>query len=268
MKRTADGWIATSMRSLGVLPVFRPQNVADAVAALAAAAAPTVVAGGTDLVAQFNEGYAPNGLLALRDIAALRRIYVAGGRLHVGSCVTHDAGSHSEVVRSVAPGFAAAWGRVANVRVRMTATIGGNVMARRTRYELPILLDAIGGELHFEGPLLVSISIPLQGLIAFDYDRSLRPVTTQAVCVRRNENGALTARATIGTEATAPLGFDVPLDPALPSAPGEMAAPTAARAYDGFPEAFCDRYTSNVYLRHVGRVLLERQLVRIFHAAA
>lgn len=268
MKRTADGWIATSMRSLGVLPVFRPANVGDAVAALASVGAPTIIAGGTDLVAQFNDGYVPHGLLALRDIDALRRIHVAGGRLHIGSCVTHDAGSRSDVVRSVAPGFAAAWGRVANVRVRMTATIGGNVMARRARYELPILLDAIGGELHFNGTLLVSISIPLNDLIAFDYDRSLRPITTQAVCVRRTASGTFTARATIGTEAAAPLGFAVPLDATSRSALGEVAAQAAARAYGDFPEAFSDHYTSNAYLRRVGRVLLERQLIRISHAAA
>jgi carbon-monoxide dehydrogenase medium subunit len=268
MKRTADGWIATSMRTLDPLPVFRPSNIDDAIAALSGDAAPVPVAGGTDLVAQFNSGLAPHGLLALRDIDALRRIVVSDGHLHIGACVTHDAGSRSDIVRSVAPGFASAWGRIANVRVRMTATIGGNIMAQRTRYEMPILLDALGAKLEFQGKLLVRVSIPLDGLVAFDYDRTLRPVMTQAVCLRRTTDGMLALRATAGTEATQPHGFPVPLESATPNHLAEASAQLSAEAYATFPDAFADCYTSNAYLRRAGRVILQRQLERIGHAAA
>ena len=173
------------MRSLPAMRVFEPATIDEAVAVLERDdVARVVVAGGTDLVAQFNEGVTPVDLIAIRGIGALQNIAVAGDQLRIGSCVTHDAGSRSEIVRRAVPGFAAAWGRIANVRVRMTATIGGNVMARRTRYEMPVLLDALGASLIFSGKLLVEIAIPLEGLVALDYDRSLRPVMTQVACVR------------------------------------------------------------------------------------
>lgn len=256
------------MRTLDTVPVFRPASLDDAASALAANATLTPVAGGTDLVAQFNDGLAPSGLLALRDIDALRRIVVSDGHLQIGACVTHDAGSRSDIVRSVAPGFAAAWGRIANVRVRMTATIGGNIMARRTRYEMPILLDALGAQMQFAGTLLIGVSIPLDGLIAFDYDRSLRPVMTQAVCLRRAADGALVLRATIGTEASTPYGFRVPADAASRDIIGSTAGRLSEDAYHGFPADFADHYTSNAYLRRVGRAILQRQLERIANAAA
>ena len=265
MKRTADGWIASSIRSLPAMRVFEPATIDEAVAVLERDDVPIVVAGGTDLVAQFNEGVTPVGLLAIRGIDDLRTITVADGHLRIGSCVTHDAGSRSDVVRSAAPGFAAAWGRIANVRVRMSATIGGNVMAHRTRYEMPILLDALGASLIFSGKLLVEISIPLEGLVALDYDRSLRPIMTQATCVRRSSGQALTLRTTVGTEATAPFGFDTPLN-ARDLAGLANSDAFAATAFAAFPREFSDPYTSNAYVRRAGSAILKRQLERLARA--
>ena len=245
------------MRTLDAMRVYRPVTVNEAVAVLEQTDAPTVVAGGTDLVAQFNEGLVPHDLLALRGIGALRRIAVIDGLLHIGSCVTHDAGSSSEVVRGAVPGFAAAWGRIANARVRLTATLGGNVMARRTRYEMPILLEALGATVHFAGALLTEVTIPLTGLVAFDYDRTLRPVMTQAVALRRTADGTLAFRAAIGTEGAAPHALF-----------GPLSADAARAAYADFPVTFADNYSSNAYLRRAGCAILHRQLERLTRAAA
>jgi aerobic carbon-monoxide dehydrogenase medium subunit len=257
------------MRSLDGMRVYQPSTVDEAVAVLERDDdAPVVVAGGTDLVAQFNEGLAPSDLLAIRGIGALRRIAVVDGHLRIGSCVTHDAGSRSDTVRSVAPGFAAAWGRIANVRVRMTATIGGNVMARRTRYEMPILLDALEAHLEFSGSLLVEIAIPLAGLIALDYDRSLRPIMTQAACVRRHSDGSLSLRTSVGTEALAPHGFTIPIaDPDL-AALQHAAGALSAEAYRALPDDFADPYTSNAYVRRAGHAILKRQMERLARATS
>ena len=264
MKRTDDGLIASSMRTLEPTRVLQPRSVEEAVAVLAeSGSAPVLVAGGTDVVAQFNEGLIPTELIALHGIDALRRIEIVDGVLRIGSCVTHDAGSRSEIVRAALPGFAAAWGRIANIRVRMTATIGGNIMARRTRYEMPILLEAIGAELKFAGRMLVDVAIPLAGFVAFDYDRTLRPIMTQAVCLRRGNGGALQLRAALGTEAIAPAGFVPPFDGTSPAALGSAAASVAEAAFADFPAAIADPYTTNAYLRRAGRALLRRQLERI-----
>lgn len=286
MKRTADGWIATSIRTLGDVRIVQPSTIEEAAELLAGPSSPVVLAGGTDLIAQFNEGLAPSTLLSLRRLDALRRIAISAGELRIGSCVTHFAGSGSDTARRAIPGFASAWARVANVRVRMSATIGGNVMARRTRYEMPILLGALQARVAFAGSgggetgvlaipearrtgsLLTEVAIPLDGLVAFDYERSLRPIVTQAASVRRNADRSLAVRVVIGTEAAAPHGFAVET---ATSDLRELAAnaDTLSRAaYRDFPENFSDPLSSNAYLRHTGRVLLRRQLERLGHVAA
>jgi carbon-monoxide dehydrogenase medium subunit len=189
-------------------------------------------------------------------------------------------------VRRAIPAFASAWGRVANVRVRMSATIGGNVMARRTRYEMPILLGALRARAAFAGSdggetdvlaiaeadrmrsLLTEVVIPLDGLVAFDYERSLRPIVTQAASVRRSADRSLTLCVAIGTEATAPYRF------ALDSGTSELRELAASAeelsrlAYRDFPDDFFDPMSSNAYLQHTGRVLLRRQLERLGNVAA
>jgi CO/xanthine dehydrogenase FAD-binding subunit len=61
-------------------------------------------------------------------------------------------GAAHPLVREYASGFAAAWGKIANVRVRFSATIGGNLMARHTRYECSILLSALEANARLRGP--------------------------------------------------------------------------------------------------------------------
>jgi CO/xanthine dehydrogenase FAD-binding subunit len=69
------------------LPPFallRPTSVHDVVAALDGEANPVLLAGGTDLVAAFNEGLMPGTLIDLSRVAALRRVEHAQGELRIG----------------------------------------------------------------------------------------------------------------------------------------------------------------------------------------
>lgn len=261
------GLIATSARSARPVPVFRPGNCEEALGLLGAVARPTLVAGGTDLCAQFNEGLQPDALLALDRIAELRAVDLAGDVLRIGSGVTHAIGSAHALVRRHLPGFAEAWARIANIRVRHWATIGGNLMARRTRYEMALLLMALDARLHFldaDGTehtaspadiwaappraLLHHVAVPLHGgTTCFRYDRSLRPIMTLALC--RDPMGC---RAVIATEMLRPVLLPVPQD--LPPAQAGDAALAA------LPIDFADAATSNWYLRRSGAVLLRRGL--------
>ena len=105
--------------------------------------------------------------------------------------------------------MAIAWALMGNVRIRGMGTLGGNLMARRPRYEGPILAAALNAELNFLNPsgtslammedvwdenitpgsLLISINIPLHGYPRFAYDRSLRPTMTVAAVIEETENG-------------------------------------------------------------------------------
>ncbi len=277
MKRTDGGLISTTFRTIGDVAVIRPRSLDDAVTALMRhQVPPAILAGGTDMVARFNEGFNPRHVLALADVGELNAVEDDGDVLRIGALVTHAQGSESEIVCRAVPGFAQAWARIANVRVRFTATIGGNVMARRTRYEMPVLLAALGAQIRVRDgsesrawdvqpylqresaprELLTHVEIPLPGLCAFDYERSMRPIMTQALAVRRSGQ-RLQLRVALGTEAMAPYVLEAACD-----LTDDMNA-IAARLFEGLPSSACDHLTSNAYLRDVGRTLLGRQLTRI-----
>lgn len=262
-----SGCIATSFRTLPRFRAVRAATIAQAASALGEADRPAVLAGGTDLPARFNEGFQPTDLIDISRIAELRGIAVDGGSLVIGAAVTHAAGaSHPEIERCI-PGFASAWSRIANVRIRLSATLGGNLMARRTRYEGAILLTALDARLRFAGPtggaevpvealwsgeappgLLTHIVIPLRPGLRLDYDRSLRPIMTQALAVDMQGNG----RIVTATEHVVPRMVAV-----IGCAPG-TAFGTAR---------YADPVTSDDYINRVSRVLCLRQLERVGRVA-
>ena len=279
--------IATSFRTLADVVVYRPRSLAEAVRiASETELPPALLAGGTDMVAQFNEGRSAAEVVALAGLDELREITLRDDALHLGAMVTHADGSLDATVRRVAPGFAAAWGKIANVRVRFTATLGGNLMARRTRYEMPVLLSALHGRVHFEGPgtpdsiaadslaqhapaaraILTRAVIPLRGLVAFDYDRTLRPIMTLALCIRR-VGDELRARAAIGTEAMQPHVLDFGFGHGEVRRIASNARDTAHQAFAALPVDVRDPYTSNAYLRGAGTALLTRALARVANGA-
>lgn len=262
------GYIASSFRTLPRFKAVRATSVAEAVRALDEAERPAVLAGGTDLPARFNEGFQPTHLIDISRIADLRRIAVENDLLLIGAAVTHAAGAGNPDVQRSIPGFAAAWARIANVRIRLSATLGGNVMALRTRYEGAILLTCLGARLRFatasgqaelpiesiwsgeaQKRLLTHIVIPLRRGLRLDYERSLRPIMTQAISIDAEGNG----RVVTATE------YIVPRVSAI------MKGATDAT----FASAGCgDPVTSDAYVNRVARVFAARQLARLGKVAA
>jgi carbon-monoxide dehydrogenase medium subunit len=220
-----------------------------------------VLAGGTDLPARFNEGFCPTDLIDISRIPALREVILAENGIEIGAAVTHAQGTANPLIRQHLPSFAQAWSRIANVRVRMSATLGGNLMARRTRYEGAILLSALGARLRFSAPggaieiaaehiwsnvpetaLLTGIIIPLRKGLRLDYARELRPIMTQAVAIDAEGEG----RVVTATEHVIPRVRS-------------LADGTAV----GADPDFDDPVTSAAYLRKVSGTLLSRQLTRM-----
>ena len=96
------GYVATSFRTLPRFNVVLAKTMRDAVDAFAHAERPAILAGGTDLPARFNEGFAPTDLIDISRVEALRTIEVKDGALRIGAAVTHAVGSlHPDVVRSI-----------------------------------------------------------------------------------------------------------------------------------------------------------------------
>ena len=231
------GLIATTVYSAPRARLCRATTMQQALAALAEPGA-VAVAGGTDLCARYNEGAMPPLLVCIAGLDALRCIVVTADAIRIGALVTHAQGSTDAGLRAALPGFAAAWAMIANPRVRHRGTIGGNLMAGRTRYEMALLLAALGAELQFEGPLLRQIVIPRRPGQRFLYMRGLRPQLTLAI--HAVAGGGLAA---IGTEHLAPVTL-----------------PLGDHGLETLPTGFADHAISHWYARRAGATLLRRGL--------
>lgn len=119
--------------TLGPVTVLRPDRLADALAALAGDPAPTVLAGGTDLMVEVNYGQRRLGdVLTLRDLDELRAWRVEPGtdgaadELVLGAAITYTALLGAGLAGLV-PALAQAARTVGGPQIRNTGTIGGNL---------------------------------------------------------------------------------------------------------------------------------------------
>ena len=141
-----------------VIPRFsleRPTSLIEAFQAHAAAGGDAAwLAGGTELLQVMKMGFAQFGtLIDLKRIADLRGVEVTpDGRLRIGAATTHRAIERSEVVREHAPALAALEAHLANIRVRNTGTIGGNLAFAEPHSDPATLLLACGATVELVAP--------------------------------------------------------------------------------------------------------------------
>lgn len=111
------------------------------------------IAGGTELLQVMKMGFAQFGtLIDLKGLAELRGIAEADGSLRIGAASTHREVERSEVVRGKLPGLASLERRVANVRVRSTGTLGGNLAFAEPHSDPATFLLACDARIEFSGP--------------------------------------------------------------------------------------------------------------------
>ena len=108
----------------------RPRSLAEAFDAFDATGGDAAwLAGGTELLQVMKMGLAQFGTLidvkAIADLRGLDR--TADGPVRIGALTTHRELERSQLIAEELPGLAALEARVANVRVRNTGTIGGNL---------------------------------------------------------------------------------------------------------------------------------------------
>ena len=268
------GLVAPSPSSIDPFVLHRPSTLAEAVELFAEHPDATIVAGCTDLVAQLREGRSPTRVLSVRRLSELKDVTVDDHRLTLGAGLTHAEGAAHPYLRRALRPLAEAWSSIATVRIRYAGTLGGNLMARRTRYEMPILLASLGAALNFAAPsgadgssrpvewlwdgegingagILESVTIDTADLAWFGYERSMRPLTTVALALRVRGDG-LVATATIGSEQHRPVTVSAP------AAEPELATSLAA----GLPDSVADAAGSADYRRHVTAVLVRRLMTR------
>ena len=156
--------------------LLQPRSVSEAVAMLARYgddARP--LGGGTTLVILMKQRalYYPY-LVDLQTIPGLAEIKVESNGVRIGALVTHRSLECSPVIRASFPALADAFGQIGNIRIRQTASIGGNLAHADYRLDPPPALLVLGAEASLfgaNGARTVPLSQFFQGL----YETALKP---------------------------------------------------------------------------------------------
>ena len=255
------------------LDYARPDSVDEAVKLLAAREDARALAGGQSLVNVMKTRVAaPELVVDLNGIEALRGIEDDGGALTIGSMTTYAAIVDSPEVAAARPILGEVARTIADVQVRNRGTIGGNVCSNDPTNHLPPLLAALQAEFtirsadgdrtasadeFFEGvfatavhpgDLLTAIRIPPKDDARDGWaSTTLGKDGTGIVSVAATVSGG-NARVAIGCVAATPVVLTASAD--------ETAVADAVESTDLDPPG--DVHASADYRRHLAAVLAAR----------
>jgi carbon-monoxide dehydrogenase medium subunit len=133
------------------------------------------IAGGTTLVILMKQRalYYPY-LVDLQSIPGLNQITQEADGIRIGALVTHRSVELSPLVWNSFPVVAAAFGAIGNVRVRETASVGGNLAHADYRLDPPPPLLLLKSEVTLFGPRGSRV-IPLKDFFTGMYETVLEP---------------------------------------------------------------------------------------------
>ncbi|HEV8641403.1 MAG TPA: xanthine dehydrogenase family protein subunit M [Methylomirabilota bacterium] len=133
------------------------------------------IAGGTALVILMMQRLVrPRRLIGLRRVAGLDRIEIADGRIRIGALATHRDIETSPVIRTRLQVLAETLSRVATLRIRNVATIGGCLAHADPNQDPPVTLLALDARVRIAGPQGERQS-PLDEFFLDYYQTALRP---------------------------------------------------------------------------------------------
>jgi len=132
----------------------RPRTLDDAHAAFAAAEGDaSYISGGQSLVpALAMRLQAPQVLVDLAGIEALRGVRLEGDWLRIGALTRHADALTDPLIRAHAPLLSAAAPFVAHPAIRNRGTLGGSVALADPASEFPAMMLAMGAEMEIFGP--------------------------------------------------------------------------------------------------------------------
>jgi aerobic carbon-monoxide dehydrogenase medium subunit len=275
-------------RSRKLIPEFvlhRPAALADACELLSEFGdKAAVIAGGIDVISRMKTGAGPAHVVSIGDISDMRGIRLDADCIRIGAAVTHREIETDPLLRSRMPSVSDYVAALGNIRIRCQGTIGGNVMADESGYEMLALLLVLDAFLNFCDPangasravsardfaragtparsfgLLTSISIPLAPILLV-WNRDLRPMIALVAGVQwSNSRLAAGGAALVGVHRRAvwgPVAFDGSLAASNVHGAASTLAGDWARA---LPNPDLAGGSSPGYARRVGAVMLRRAL--------
>jgi carbon-monoxide dehydrogenase medium subunit len=134
--------------------LHRPESVAEALALLSEFGEDaTFYAGGTELLVALKARVLRYGhVVDIKRIGALHGISVReDGTLVIGALATHHQLANHPLVRERFPAYAALSADVANIRVRVAGTLGGNLCFAEPHADPPALLCALNARVVLAG---------------------------------------------------------------------------------------------------------------------
>ncbi|MGH2373826.1 MAG: FAD binding domain-containing protein [bacterium] len=252
-----------------------------------------VLAGGQSLLALMKLRLAtPGHVIDIGRIAALRRIRVRAGRLHVGALATHWMVESTPAVRRAAPGLAETAAAIGDLQVRNLGTVGGSLAHADPAADYPAMVLALDAEFALQGrdgartvpaseffrgvmttalrpgELLVEVVVPVASTrFGAAYLKMPNPASGFALAgvaaaVGLDSDG-LAAHVRVGITGVAPTAYRataveeavVGQDPT-----DERLAQASGAAADGV-EANSDIHAGAAYRLHLARVLTRRALI-------
>lgn len=134
-----------------------------------------LVAGGTALVIMMKQRLVrPSCLVSLRSVRGLGGIAQKDGGLKIGGLTTHREVETSSLVRRQNPLLAETYRRVATIRVRNMATVGGGLAHADPNQDPPPTLIALGASVKVTSAN-GSRTVPLDGFFTDYYETVLKP---------------------------------------------------------------------------------------------
>lgn len=150
-----------------------------------------IYAGGTELLLAMRHKALNYGhLIDLKVIAGLDTIRASGDGIEIGAACTHRSVERSAIVRERQPVMAELESHVANVRVRATGTLGGNLCFAEPHSDPATLLLVLEGRVRVEGAS-GSRDLGIAEFIGGAYTNNLEPgeilTRINLPCARPNE---------------------------------------------------------------------------------
>jgi carbon-monoxide dehydrogenase medium subunit len=162
------------MMPLRKFTIHQPQTTTEASQMLAEFGEKArLYAGGTELLlAMKHDLLRYEHLVDVKTIPALDNIEMKNGALMIGGTATHRAIERAAVVKENLPVLAEMEAHVANVRVRASGTLGGNLCFAEPHSDPATLLTALGAKAHVQGKSGNRI-VDVSKLISGAYETSL-----------------------------------------------------------------------------------------------
>ncbi|MGH7847288.1 MAG: FAD binding domain-containing protein [Candidatus Binatia bacterium] len=162
------------MMPLRRFQIHQPKNLAEACDMLAHYGEKgRLYAGGTELLLAMKHSLLRyDHLVDIKVVEGLDKVELTDSKLIIGATATHRAIEKSPLVRERLPVLAGMEARVANVRVRATGTLGGNLCFAEPHSDPAALLLVLGARAQIQGKSANKV-VPMNEFIVGPYETCL-----------------------------------------------------------------------------------------------